>query len=139
MPKRCPDSAIDVLALVTYEEYADGRDVASVARDYAVSQDAVEAALAFYTRHRNSIDARIAPNLSYAAWHGVAEFLQDHNAAYLLSTLLSNAGHEARTARDLRLARTPDYELFAFAAHNGCTSIRQNAEDFTLLHRAWRH
>ena len=37
-------------------------DVARVADDYEVPREAVEAALAYYRRHREVIDARIAAN-----------------------------------------------------------------------------
>ena len=38
----------------------DARNIESVARDYRVNRDAVEAAWAYYQRHREGIDARLA-------------------------------------------------------------------------------
>jgi len=61
------DSGVDVWALVMYYEYAAGRDIALVAREYAVPTEAVEAALTFYSQHKSLIDARITTNLSHAA------------------------------------------------------------------------
>lgn len=50
-----------VWALIGYLPAVDN-DVAQVAEDYGVPQDAVVAALAYYQVHRNVIDARIAAN-----------------------------------------------------------------------------
>lgn len=40
----------------------DGANAAQVARDYAISREAVEAARAFYARNKEAIDARLAAN-----------------------------------------------------------------------------
>jgi uncharacterized protein (DUF433 family) len=50
---------VSVWALVSYFEAAHG-DVARVAADYDVPREAVEAALAYYRRHKDVIDARRA-------------------------------------------------------------------------------
>ena len=42
--------------------HAVGGDVAHVAADYGLPCEAVEAALAYYRRHKDLIDARIAAN-----------------------------------------------------------------------------
>ena len=39
-----------------------GDDVTQVAADYALPRDAVEAAMAYYRRHKDLIDARIVAN-----------------------------------------------------------------------------
>jgi uncharacterized protein (DUF433 family) len=39
-----------------------GDDVAQVAADYALPSEAVEAAMAYYRRHKDLIDARIVAN-----------------------------------------------------------------------------
>ena len=49
---------VSVWALVAYYQAANG-DIDRVAADYALPREAVEAALAYYGRHRNAIDARI--------------------------------------------------------------------------------
>lgn len=53
------DSGVEVWALVAYYEDAAQEDVDCVARAYAVPREAVEAALAYYKRHRSLIDARL--------------------------------------------------------------------------------
>lgn len=40
----------------------DGSNAEQVARDYAIPREAVEAARAFYARHRQAIDDRLAAN-----------------------------------------------------------------------------
>ncbi len=55
------DSAVSVWALIGYLD-AVGGDMQQVARDYDVPLEAVEAAVAFYRRHKILIDARIAAN-----------------------------------------------------------------------------
>ena len=67
----------------------------------------------------------------------MASFLQDHNVSFYLGIALTNAGHPTKTARDLKLTRTGDHELLAFAARNRWTFITHNAGDFRLLHQAW--
>jgi uncharacterized protein (DUF433 family) len=65
--KRGPAEAVvaesfeSVHALVPYLD-AVGGDVDRVAEDYDVPREAVEAAIAFYRRHRALIDARVAEN-----------------------------------------------------------------------------
>ncbi len=53
--------AIPVWAIVGYLGI-EGADVARVAADYDIPIQAVEAALAYYGRHKQAIDARIAAN-----------------------------------------------------------------------------
>ena len=50
---------VSVWALVAYLEAVNG-DIARVAEDYALPREAVEAALVYYRRHQNLIDARIS-------------------------------------------------------------------------------
>ncbi len=52
---------VSVWALVGYWRAVKG-DVDQVARDYALPPDAVQAALAYYERHREAIDAVLASN-----------------------------------------------------------------------------
>ncbi|MGI8857144.1 MAG: hypothetical protein ACR2JW_15475 [Thermomicrobiales bacterium] len=42
-----------------------GDDIEQAARDYAVSREAIEAARAFYQRHREAIDDRLAANRAH--------------------------------------------------------------------------
>ena len=55
------DYGVSVWALVGYLEAASG-DVARVAADYELPREAVDAALAYYRRHKPVIDARLAAN-----------------------------------------------------------------------------
>lgn len=54
-------SGVPVWALVGYWQVVD-HDVARVARDYHLPDEAVLAALAYYERHRLDIDRRLAVN-----------------------------------------------------------------------------
>ena len=56
------DFGVPVWALIGYLNLAVGGDVDRVAKDYHLPREAVEAAIAFYQRHRCRIDARIAAN-----------------------------------------------------------------------------
>ncbi len=58
---RLRDYGVAVWALIGYLP-AVGHDVNQVAHDYGVPPEAVEAARAYYQRHRALIDARIAAN-----------------------------------------------------------------------------
>ena len=58
---RLKDFGVPVWALISYLP-AVGGDVARVAADYEVPRAAVEAAIAYYQRHRAIIDDRIAAN-----------------------------------------------------------------------------
>ncbi|MCA1666263.1 MAG: hypothetical protein LC793_02445 [Thermomicrobia bacterium] len=54
-----------IWALIGYYQHAGNGDVAQVARDYEVPEEAVEAALAFYRSHgavKSVIDGHIAAN-----------------------------------------------------------------------------
>jgi uncharacterized protein (DUF433 family) len=55
-------SGVHVWAIVGHYLYAVGKDKTAVARDYDLSLEEVEAALAYYRRHRPEIDGRIADN-----------------------------------------------------------------------------
>ncbi len=57
---------VSVWALVGYLRTADG-DVERVAADYDLPVEAVEAALAYYRRHKAAIDAQITSNTPSAA------------------------------------------------------------------------
>jgi hypothetical protein len=65
-------------------------------------------------------------------------FYLDHNVALELAHHLRDAGHDARTARDLEMERAGDETHLSLAARSGWTLITHNAKDFTLLHAAWR-
>ncbi|MBI4504454.1 MAG: hypothetical protein HY691_02875 [Chloroflexi bacterium] len=56
---RVVDYQVPVWALVAYWS-AVNRDIARVAKDYGLPEDAVAAVLAFYRQHSAVIDARIA-------------------------------------------------------------------------------
>jgi uncharacterized protein (DUF433 family) len=60
---RLKDSGVSVWAIVLYYQAAGSID--EVARDYDISPDVVEAALAYYADHRTLIDARIAEHLAF--------------------------------------------------------------------------
>jgi uncharacterized protein (DUF433 family) len=53
------EAGVEVWALVAYYQDAGQGDVERVARAYAVPSEAVEAALAYYRRHQDLIDARL--------------------------------------------------------------------------------
>ena len=59
---RLKRSGVHVWAIIGYYQYAADQDVAVVARDYDLSRDEVEAALAYYRQHTATIDARLAAN-----------------------------------------------------------------------------
>ncbi len=58
---RLKDSKIAVWAIIG-QLRAEGRDVPRVAEDYEIPVEAVEAALAYYDRHRAVIDDRLSTN-----------------------------------------------------------------------------
>ena len=58
---RLKDYGVAVWALIGYLQAAHG-DHARVAADYDVPQEAVEAAIAYYERHRPLIDTRLDTN-----------------------------------------------------------------------------
>ena len=58
---RLVEHGVSVWALVAYLDVVNG-DVRQVAEDYDVPVEAVQAALAYYHRHKDLIDARIALN-----------------------------------------------------------------------------
>jgi uncharacterized protein (DUF433 family) len=57
---------VSVWTLVAYLD-AVGGDEARVASDYGLPLEAVQAAIAYYSQHREAIDARNAANLASAA------------------------------------------------------------------------
>lgn len=57
---------VPVWALVGYY-HVTGGDLARVAADYDLPEEAVKAALRYYERHRAAIDARLAANAAPAA------------------------------------------------------------------------
>ena len=58
---RLRETGVPVWAVVGYHRAVDG-DADRVAADYELPREAVEAALAFYERHRAAIDARLSAN-----------------------------------------------------------------------------
>jgi uncharacterized protein (DUF433 family) len=60
---RLRDYGVSVWILVAYAE-AYGGDLTRVAHDYDVPLEAVEAALAYYRRHKAAIDVRIREQLA---------------------------------------------------------------------------
>ena len=58
---RLVPSAVSVWAIIGYLEAVHG-DVCQTAADYRIPEEAVRAALAYYRKHREVIDARIAAN-----------------------------------------------------------------------------
>jgi uncharacterized protein (DUF433 family) len=63
---RLADEGVHVWALIGYLR-ANGGDIGRVAADYALSREAVEAAIAYYEHYRAAIDARLALQASYFA------------------------------------------------------------------------
>ena len=59
---RLKDYGTAVWALIGYLKHAVGGNAKQAAADYDVPVAAVEAALAYYSRHRRAIDARILVN-----------------------------------------------------------------------------
>ncbi|MBI3976946.1 MAG: DUF433 domain-containing protein [Chloroflexi bacterium] len=60
---RLRDYGVSVWALVAHYQAAGG-DIDRVAADYELPRKAVQAALAYYRRHKASIDARIADHVA---------------------------------------------------------------------------
>lgn len=63
---RVREGGVPIWALIGYLEAVEG-DLDRAARDYEISRDAVEAAVAYYRRNRDVIDARIEANVMSAA------------------------------------------------------------------------
>jgi uncharacterized protein (DUF433 family) len=63
---RLAESGISVWAIAGYGPLVDW-NAATIAADYGLSVEEVEAALAYYRRHREAIEARIAANTITAA------------------------------------------------------------------------
>lgn len=59
---RVMNYGVPVWALVGYWQ-VNGRDIDVVAKDYELPREAVQAAMAFYERHREVIDARMLANV----------------------------------------------------------------------------
>jgi len=57
------ETGVSIWALIEYW-YGVNFDTARVARDYKLSPEAVEAALAYYRAHKAAIDARLTANAS---------------------------------------------------------------------------
>lgn len=70
---RIADAGVHVWALIGYF-YANGGQRRLVAEDYELPEEAVEAALAYYERHRALIDARLGEHSTFfaMAWQGSA-------------------------------------------------------------------
>lgn len=60
---RLREYGVSIWALVGYYE-AVRRDPDRVAHDYRLPREAVDAALAYYQKHKNAIDARLAENVA---------------------------------------------------------------------------
>jgi hypothetical protein len=67
----------------------------------------------------------------------LASLYLDHNMAHDVAVQLRQAGHDARTARQLRTGRVGDDEHLALAYQNGWIFVTHNIEDFELLYDAW--
>ena len=74
-----------------------GDDVTQVAADYALPSEAVEAALAYYRRHKTSLMPVSLPTLCDVTTP-VANFYTDHDVALQLAVLLRQHGDMALTA-----------------------------------------
>lgn len=59
---RLKESGVEIWALISYLQKAMQGDRHGTARDYDIPVEAVEAAEAYYDRHRDLLDARIAVN-----------------------------------------------------------------------------
>jgi uncharacterized protein (DUF433 family) len=68
---RLKDYGIHIWALIGHLPAARG-DIRVVAEDYQIPVEAVEAALAYYTRHRGAIDAKLEANAAYVDWQSPA-------------------------------------------------------------------
>ena len=58
---RLKEYGVPIWTLIGHLEVVNG-DITQVARDYDIVGEAVDAALAYYNRHKEVIDARIAAN-----------------------------------------------------------------------------
>lgn len=59
---RLKRSGVHVWAIIGYYLNAVGKDKGAVVRDYQISPEEVDAALAYYRRHRAVIDGSLAAN-----------------------------------------------------------------------------
>lgn len=62
----------------------------------------------------------------------------DHDVARRVAYLLRRSGYPATTARDEGRERAGDDEHLLLAAQRGWVIATHNADDYALLHSAWR-
>jgi hypothetical protein len=86
--------------------------------------------------HRRAGHARGEHTGAGIGW--VAEFYLDHNVAVGTGRALRNAGHGARWAAEIGLARGRDQWQLLTAAQRGWILVTYDWKDFRLLHDAWR-
>ena len=69
----------------------------------------------------------------------MASFCLDENVAADVGSLLERHGHNVLSLTSVpALRRIDDYDVLRIAARESRILVTQNANDFTLLHHAWR-
>lgn len=68
----------------------------------------------------------------------MASLYLDHNVARAVATTLRFAGHDVRTAREIRTDTATDDAHVALAYQNNWIFVTHNIRDFELLHDAWQ-
>jgi hypothetical protein len=69
----------------------------------------------------------------------VARFCLDEDVAMDVALLLTQAGHDALSSvSSLDLRHIGDYDVLRIIARDRRILVTHNAEDFVLLHHAWR-
>jgi len=96
---------VPVWALIGHLDVVDG-DVDQVAHDYGIPHEAVDASLAYYERHKPSIDARLALNREGKSC--VVTFYIDENISYLLDGFLRGYGYAVMSTDDEGRDGSPD-------------------------------
>jgi uncharacterized protein (DUF433 family) len=128
------DRHVPVWVLIGHLDVVQG-DVERLARDYGVPREAVNAALAYYERHKASIDARLTLNREGQC--RVVSFSMDENVSYLLDGFLRGYGYTVASTHDEGREGSPDPHQLFHATEHDWVLITHNANDVKLLHDAW--
>jgi uncharacterized protein (DUF433 family) len=137
---RLKQYGIPVWAIVGYLPVYE--DLDEIARGYDVPRAMVEAAAAYYRRHKGAIDARIEANNAPLATPSrsltVAELYSDRDIGFGTVVASRSLGHTVVTTRDLRFEYVTDDVQLLTAVSCSRIPVTQNRRDYVLLHRAWR-
>jgi uncharacterized protein (DUF433 family) len=132
---RLVDSGVDVWIIVASADSVSG-DLDQVADTFGVSHEAVQAACAYYSKHKELIDARIA--LEHAAFSRslVADLYADQGIARATAMLLREAGRSVTRSQEVGRSRAADVEQLLFAAEHEWIFLTHD-RDFIDLHLTW--